>query len=132
MTNKSRLLFRIIVLHGAPRGRHEATETYLVVAGSDPAGAVFEWIDSHKAYNAWTADDNDEDFFYGEDNETEIPFREWVILNRGDLQDERGWEDAYYGVTKWGWDQVIATESDIDTLLRLGIAIKADINQGGK
>lgn len=44
-----------------------------------------------------------------------------VIRNRGDLDDD--WGDAYYGVTKYAWEQgVPISDSDIEVLVRLGIA----------
>lgn len=118
-------LFRVIVLHGAPRDSHTSTETYLVAKDE---GEVFAWIDK-KAFGAWTEKDDEEEpnvRYANDDCETEIPFQEWVMMNRGDLEDEEGWDDAYYGVTKWGWEPMKASQSDIETLLRLGVAIKAN------
>lgn len=52
-----------------------------------------------------------------------IIFMDWVLENKGDLGDDTGWEDAYYGVTKWGWERVEgASEDDMDVLEHLGIA----------
>lgn len=118
-TKKS--LFRIIVLHAAPKDSHTSTETYLVAPSEK---AVFLWIDREKNFGAWT--DIDQGARFADDNyDKEIPFADWVMLKRGDLADEEGWEDAYYGVTKWGWELVAATPEDIAVLLRLGIAISA-------
>ena len=114
-------LYRIIVLHGGPKSSHTSTETYLVAPDED---AVFSWIDDMK-YGLWSDDDEDEpNVRYADDDyEKEIPFRDWVMLNRGDLKDEEGWGDAYYGVTKWGWEPIEATQEEIQVLLKLGIAV---------
>lgn len=112
-------LYRIIVLHGGPKDSHTSTETYLVAKNDEE---VFNYIDTKKNYNFWTESESKR---YADDNDEEtVTFREWVMLNHGDLEDEEGWEDAYYGVTKWGWEEVSgATESDIKCLLELGIAV---------
>jgi hypothetical protein len=120
-------LFRIVVLHGAPKDSHKSTETYLVAENEQ---AVFDWIDKEKNYGAWTEKDEDAEEpnvrYADDDYEKEIPFREWVMLKRGDLDDEEGWENAYYGVTKWGWEPIEASPEDIAVLLRLGIANTAN------
>jgi hypothetical protein len=115
-------LYRIIVLHAAPKDSHTSTETYLVAESEE---AVAEWINKEKCYGYWFGEDGEEPStrYADGDYEKEIPFREWVMLKRGDLKDPEGWEDAYYGVTKWGWEPIAATPEDIATLLRLGIAI---------
>lgn len=115
-------LYRIIVLHGAPKDSHTSTETYLVAENEQE---VFDWLNG-KNYGAWTEEveeGEEPNMRYADDNETEIPFREWVMLKRGDLEDEEGWEDAYYGVTKWGWEPIAATPDEIAILVRLGIAV---------
>ncbi len=116
-------LYRIIVLHGAPKDSHTSTETYLV-AESDKR--VANWIQTHKRYGEWLDDSPYEEprTRYDDEKDREISFREWVMLNRGDLSDDEGWEDAYYGVTKWGWVEVApVTPADIERLIDLGIAV---------
>tara|TARA_R110000744_G_scaffold56820_1_gene119743 strand:+ start:8727 stop:9050 length:324 start_codon:yes stop_codon:yes gene_type:complete len=105
------------VLHGAPKDSHTSTQTYLVANDEEE---VANWIDKEKKFGDWF--DNDNDYYADDDYEKPITFREWVMLNKGDLDDEEGWEDAYYGVTKWGWKHIEATQDNIETLLRLGIA----------
>lgn len=117
-------LFRIIVLHGAPKDIHQSTETYLVAESEE---AVCAWINKEKQHGYWFDEDSEDEpnVRYDDDNETEVPFRDWVMKKRGDLEDEEGWEDAYYGVTKWGWEPVEASGDDIAVLLRLKIAVLA-------
>ncbi len=116
-------LFRIIVLHGAPKDSHTSTETYLVAKGETE---VFEWIDKHKNFNAWADKEEEGVTQEDEDDGEDITFREWAMMHRGDLTDDEGWDDAYYGVTKWGWESVAATPEDIAVLIRLGIAVEAN------
>ena len=43
-----------------------------------------------------------------------------LMENRGDLESEEGWEDAYYGITKKGWELVgEATDEQIKVLVEL-------------
>ena len=120
-------LYKITVKHAAPKDSHTATET-LIEAEHDEA--VYSWIDKEKCYGGWTEsctpEDNEEPevFYFGEDYDTEYGFKEWCIKSKGDLDDERGYEDAYYGVTKWGWSEVEgATPADVVRLKELGLCI---------
>lgn len=117
-------LYRIIVLHGAPKDTHISTETYLEAPDE---GSVAEWINQNRVHGHWFPDDDDEENMRCDDGPEykEIPFREWVMKRKGDLDDDEGWSDAYYGVTKWGWEQIEgASPADIETLVRLGIAVQ--------
>jgi hypothetical protein len=121
-------LFRIIVLHGGPKDSHTSTETYLVAESEEE---VCSWIDREKNHGLWFDEDEDADpNVRSDDSGNEIPFRQWVMLKHGDLEDEEGWSDAYYGVTKWGWEAIEASPDDIATLLRLGIAVKVTDSTG--
>ena len=110
-------LYRIKVLHGAPKDNHMSIETYLV-AGDELE--VYEWLD-RQGCGRWS-DHTDDGRTMFEDGWEEIPFKEWVLKNKGDLEDEDGWEDAYYGVTKWGWEEVEVGDGVIQILLNVGIA----------
>lgn len=110
-------LYRIIVLHGAPKDSHESTETYLVANNEEQ---VFQWISKEKTYGCWSEPD---DMRTDDETDEEIPFKDWVMKHKGDISDDEGWEDAYYGVTKWGWSEISATEEEINTLMKLGIAV---------
>lgn len=116
-------LFRIIVLHGAPKDSHTSTETYLVAKDETE---VFEWIDRVKNYGAWTENhDGEPKTRWCDDAGEDVPFRDWIMARRGDLKDDEGWDDAYYGVTKWGWELVTDTmPGEIAVLLRLGVAVE--------
>lgn len=121
-------LYRITVLHGAPKSSHTSTETYLVAKDDE---TVCGWIDENKQFGMWFDEDDSEEGFepktrWDEETDSDMSFREWVMKNQGDMNDEEGWEDAYYGVTKWGWKLVDASPEEIAILLKLGIAISDD------
>lgn len=112
-------LYRIIVLHGAPKDSHTSTEGYLAAENEEQ---VFRHIDGLR-YGSWSDKETDGDTIYDDKSNKDIPFKDWVMRERGDLEDESGWEDAYYGVTKMGWEKIEgATQADIKRLLELGIA----------
>lgn len=118
-------LYRILVLHGGFKSSHTATETFLVAENDEQ---VANWIQAEKCHGLWLDDEEGEEpnVRYADDLEKEISFRDWVMLNHGDLDDDEGWEDAHYGVTKWGWEEVAgATQQDIERFIELGIAIPA-------
>jgi hypothetical protein len=113
-------LYRIIVLHGAPKDSHTSTETYLVAPDEE---AVFAFVDNLR-FQAWS---DSEAEIWDEESDKDIPMKEWVMKKKGDLEDEDGWSDAYYGVTKMGWAEVEgATEQDIERLLALKIAVSLE------
>lgn len=115
-------LYQIIVLHGAPNDSHTSTETYLVAENEEQ---VFDWL-AAKTYGAWTEEPEEGEepkMRYSEASKSEITFRQWIMEHRGDLEDDEGWEDAYYGITKWGWQPIEATPDEIAVLLKLGIAV---------
>jgi len=116
-------LFRIIVLHGAPKDTHISTEIYVVAEDEE---TVYNWLDKEKTgWSEYIEECKNEGEPAEEyDGDKTIPYKDWVIKSRGDLEDERGWEDAYYGVTKWAWEPIKATKKDMEILLKLGIAIE--------
>jgi hypothetical protein len=117
-------LYRIKVLHGAPKDSHTSIETYLAAKSEED---VANWIEAAKCYGSWFtpskfSDPEDVRICWSKKREEEISFKEYILENRGDLEDEEGWEDAYYGITKWGWEPMEATEEDIKRLVELEIA----------
>ena len=119
-------LYKIKVLHAAPKDWHQSIETYLIAKNDEE---VFNWIDENKAHHLWSEhekwlEDDEESGYYLDDKPCTM--KEWVLVNKGDIDDDNGWEDAYYGVTKWGWELVDETwDVDYDSLIKLRIAVKA-------
>ena len=118
-------LYKIKVLHGGPKDSHESIETYLI---ADNDEQVLDWIDINKTGGIWSSYEKylgAEDFKYYLDDKP-VTMKEWVFANKGDIDDENGWDNAYYGIIKWGWE-LVADSYDIDyaILIKLGIAVKA-------
>ena len=84
MKNK---LYRIEILHGAPKDNHFAYAGFLIAENNK---LVFEYLKKHKI--AWEYIEDGYDLT-----------QEEIIKSCGDFKSEDGWEDAYYGVTKWSW-----------------------------
>ena len=88
-------LFKVKVLHGAPEDSHESIETYLIANTDDE---VMYWIRENKCYGGWWDDDEPEEdysYYLNNDYEKRISFKEWILLNKGDIDDDNGWDDAY-------------------------------------
>ncbi len=116
-------LFRIIVLHGAPKDSHKSTETYLVAKDDEE---VLNFINEAYCFGEWFGGEDccDNKDYYDDEKEEDITFKEYILRNRGDLSDENGWDNAYYGVTKWGWEEIKATKEEMNVLIKLGIAVR--------
>lgn len=116
-------LYRIKVLHGAPKDSHTSIETYLIAPDDE---AVAEWINDHLQSGFWFDEDTleVEDGYASAEGVTRTKCQ-YIMAHKGDLDDEHGWEDAYYGVTKYGWEQVQFNLSDEDrsVIVRLNIAV---------
>jgi len=113
-------VFRIKVLHSGPKDSHESIQTYLL---AENELQVLEWIDKTHRYGAWSDAIKDGDTKWDGDTDKEIPVLQYLLENHGDLEDEEGYDDAYYGVTKMGWELVCDARQlqDIEALKALGI-----------
>jgi hypothetical protein len=119
-------LYKIKVLHAAPKDSHTSIETYLVAENDEQ---VADWINQNKQHGYWFGCDDEEKSktdYFSDKLERDITFYEYVMENKGDLEDESGYDDAYYGVTKWGWEEVEIPESTfyLPKLIEFGIAEK--------
>ena len=107
-------LYKVKILHGAPKDHHLAIQEYFIAKTEEDA---FNYVDEKHAN--WTH------YFEPEcDGEWETleEMKAEVLENKGDLDSEWGWEDAYYGVTKWGWEEVCdINDKEIEVLLKLGV-----------
>lgn len=86
-------LYRIIVLHGAPKDSHTSTETYL---RANDDREVSKWIEDTYFEGHWfTPYESDESpsTRYDEDSDSDVTFHEYILKNRGDLKDDEGWEE---------------------------------------
>ncbi len=101
-------LYRILQLHGAPKSSATLIKTYILAKDDEE---VFKWIQKNSFH--WDNDD------YDRKDEWEEMERD-ILNKKGDLEDDEGWEDAYYGVTKFGWEIVSEgiSDNDVEVLQR--------------
>ena len=114
-------LYKIKVLHGAPKDSHESIETYIVAEDDEE---VYNWLKKKAYWDYYEDNPEDENGLRCREESPydEMSFKEYVMLYKGDLKDDEGWEDAYYGVTKWGWEEVgEISESEKRFLTKCGI-----------
>jgi len=119
-------LYKIIVLHAAPKDTHEAVECF-AIAENDKI--VYRNIDKIFNCDCWETREEEETVYtiYDDDyndigQETE---RERRMRLRGEINDEEAeFCDAYYGITLYGWDEgKEISDEQIETLLALGVAV---------
>lgn len=127
-------LYRINVLHAAPKDNWTNVETYLLASNDE---AVAEFINKEYQYGDWFDDefpdeeDRDEDWESewqvpdpnGEEYDTlPVNKREYIMHFKGMLEDG-DFSDAYYGITKYGWEYVAEVQDELARyLVELGIA----------
>jgi len=109
-------LYKLTVLHAAPKDVHESMEGYVI---ANTEAQVFMHVDGNQG-NKWAASEVERE----DDDGHPCSMSEWVMLNGGDMEDDTGFEDAYYGVTKRGWEDMgDLTEEQARTLIELGVAV---------
>ena len=112
-------LYKILIEHCAPRDRIVAVAGYLYAENDRD---VYFYVDKHLNYDAWEdrhdeAIENEEPFYIYDDDYNEIgaeTYRERLIRLRGSMNDENSsYDDAYYGVTHYGWEEL---DSDLTAI----------------
>lgn len=91
-------LYKILQLHGAPKDSVTLINTYIVANNNEE---VFNYIMVELDRDSWCENNFEENEY-----QTYTEFKNEILKNQGDLDDDEGWEDAYYGVTKYGWEEV--------------------------
>ena len=117
----SKKLFKIKIFHAAQKDSHTSIETYLI---ADNEEKVFKWIDKKLNYGNWENAKEEEEKEYDEETDDYIPFKDYVMKHKGEL-DIEDYSDAYYGITRYGWEEIAEiSDVEIDILLKLKIAIE--------
>lgn len=110
-------LYRIIELHAGPKDIVTFTRGYVVKENDEQ---VFNHIVERHNSIMWGQDEDIEEHIYG--CETYDEFKKYIIENKGDLEEEDGFEDAYYGVSKYGWEYVAdITKYEFEVLSKFGV-----------
>jgi len=119
-------LYKIEFTHYSPKDSESGTKNLLLAQNDEQ---VYEWIKTAEGiYNSWGDDekvtyDEIEEIFkdeYGgevsgwwKDGKPEL-FKERMMRLKGEINDEDYQvEDAYYGVTVWGWE-ILLENVDVD------------------
>lgn len=84
-------LYKIKVLEGGPKSYKVAIETYLIAENDE---VVYNYIDKKLYSDMWSDKEKDDN-----------TFKDTILKNKGDL-DDGNWDDAFYGITKFGWEEV--------------------------
>ncbi len=104
-------LYKIKVLHCAPRDSHESIEAYEI---AEDDNEIYEIVNGY-SNGRWSDAEKDGDM------EDDLPYREWIMKHCGQLKDE-DFSDAYYGITRYGWENMgEISKSDAEVLKRLKI-----------
>lgn len=127
-------LYRIDVLHAAPKDTHTSIQGYVIAKNDEQ---VYEWIKSEPElngttlFNSWSDTEEEGEEFDLYDGEYEVigaeTYKQKIIRLHGEIDDDSvDFEDAYYGITLYGWTEVkdITEEIEEDVLANLKIAVR--------
>jgi len=125
-------IYKIKCAHYAPKDTHESMCEYFI-ANNDQE--VMDYIDKEYNFNSGK-DLPQEDFFYDDENEESYDedalsdddiyqeclekYRQKILKNCGNIGMDFDGDDAYYGITQWGWEKLsTVNEKEINILLEL-------------
>lgn len=122
-------LHKILLRHCSPKDQVEVTK--LFVLANNEADILAQLDDDKKGFTfgAWKErnDEAEEPLEIHDEDYNVIgteTYLEKMLRLRGEFNDEEAsYEDAYYGVKHWGWDEgVPISDEDAAVLLRLAVA----------
>lgn len=127
-------LYRVTSTHYAPKDSHSSTMGFLLAYCDEQVylhlREKFEFYEE-SYYNSWGDQEGDEEEFEMTDDEgndigTESLRELYVRIGGEDNYDSAEVNDAYYGVTHYGWELFKAnlSEEDQQVLLSTGVATK--------
>lgn len=130
-------LYKILFSHTGPKDSETGIKTYVLAKNDED---VYEWIasepdvnDDGHLFNSWKdKEDDEEEFDIYDDNYNVIGtenFKEKIIRLNGEIyDDDHDYDDAYYGITLFGWELI---KENFDTnsvcytnLVDLGVIIE--------
>ena len=106
-------LYKIKFTHYAPKDSSSGIKEFIIAQNEE---GVFNYIDKNHVYDSWTEREDEWD------NEDQT-YKEFILENKGDDEDESLFENLYYGLTTYGWEIVEENIGfgDIKILTQLGI-----------
>jgi hypothetical protein len=122
-------LHKILLRHCGPKDSIEVTKTYVLANNEND---ILDRLDDSKGqytYGQWkeTSNESEDDYEIYDDDYNVIgteTYLERMLRLRGEFNDENAsYDDAYYGIKHYGWDEgVVISSEDAEVLIRLGIA----------
>lgn len=117
-------LHAITFVHASPKDQKGGIVTYVL---ADTEESVRDGIDTTYNYGCWRDKDGDGPVnVYDDDYNltgTESYLTKMLRLRGSQNDEDASYEDAYYGVTHYGWTEPVeVSDSDAEVLLRLGVA----------
>ena len=111
-------LYKIEFTHYAPKDSSSGIKEY-ILANNDEE--VFDYINKNYTWNGWTEREDE----WGNECQT---YKEFVLENKGDDEDESLFEDLYYGQTTYSWELIKEniTEENAKILTELDIITKGE------
>lgn len=109
-------LYKIEFRHYGPKDNDEGIKEFCLFNNDEE---LFNYIDRNYALDRWTEGEDE----WGNEDQT---YKEFILKNKGDDEDESLFEDLYYGLTTYSWELVKENILDEDTnkLVELNIIKK--------
>ena len=120
-------LYKISEENVAPKASWTHIKYFLLAPDSE---AVYQWINKNLEFGMWedrSNDDGEIHLLYGDDGDDytvigKETFKQKMIRLGGELFDEdREYDDAYYGLSFFGWELIDQDGIDLATLKNLGL-----------
>ncbi len=112
-------LYKLTVLHSGPKSSCTAILGYLLAENDEQVYNRLNdeayWDDANNRFLEAKAEHPED---YGENDPSP---KDIILKNCGDLEDEK-WDDAYYGIWKYGWQNLgLITDEESDILAKFKI-----------
>jgi hypothetical protein len=121
-----RKLYEIKIRHCSQKDFIEASKGYIVAQNDEE---VYNYINKFLLHGIWSDRNNDSlnhnvNFLEDEGFISKESYKEKMLRYKGEFFDPNAsYDDRYYGVTHYGWVEVLnVLDSDIDRLISLNIA----------
>lgn len=118
-------LHKILIRHCAPK---DCKESLVCWAIANNEGEILAKLDKEFTYGSWTDRDAEDGELEVHDDDGNVTGTETYLQKmarvRGEFNDDNAsYEDAYYGVTHYGWSEPTPiTPEDAQRLIELGVA----------
>lgn len=125
-------LFKILLRHYSQKDSEKGVDCFLVAESEE---SVFDWLDK-KFSGIWTDRDEEDGLIDIYDDDYNVigqeTYKEKMIRLKGEyFDDDAPVEDAYYGVTHYGWEEMKSVDivNEVEILERFNILEFVDKEQ---